>query len=177
MSPVLAFLTSPTGQRLVALELSARQAMMDGDIEKVARATFRALNEKSDARLTVLGDFVWANDLVETNVSGALNANYAYYKGLRKSGVLGMSDQQMLDHVLSEEEETRTDIKEWVFGFLLMAYSPLGEDAVSEYAALWQTDAGKQLNRALFAGFDPMRRDISFALGLSMGRILQAKEL
>ena len=40
MAPVLAFLTCPTGQELVALELSAREAMMDGDIEQAARAAF-----------------------------------------------------------------------------------------------------------------------------------------
>lgn len=43
MAPVLAFLTSPTGQRLVALELSAREAMMEGDIEQAARAAFEGL--------------------------------------------------------------------------------------------------------------------------------------
>ena len=75
MAPVLAFLTNPTGQRLVAFELSAREAMMEGDIEQAARAAFRTLDEKSDARLTVLNDFVRANDLVEANVTGALNAN------------------------------------------------------------------------------------------------------
>ena len=64
MAPVLAFLTNPTGQRLVAFELSAREAMMEGDIEQAARAAFRTLDEKSDARLTVLNDFVRANDLV-----------------------------------------------------------------------------------------------------------------
>ena len=53
MAPVLAFLTNPTGQRLVAFELSAREAMMEGDIEQAARAAFRTLDEKSDARLTV----------------------------------------------------------------------------------------------------------------------------
>ena len=177
MAPVLGFLTSPTGQRLVALELSAREAMMEGDIEQAARAAFRALDEKSDARLTVLNDFVRANDLVEANVTSALNANYAYYRGLHKSGALGMSDQQMLEQVWSGEAEARIDINEWVFAFLLMAYTPLGEDVVAEYAALSQTEAGKRMNRALFAGFDEMFRDISFALGMATGRILQTQEL
>ena len=171
MAPVLAFLTSPTGQRLVALKLSAREAMMEGDIEQAARAAFRALDEKSDARLTVL------NDLVEANITGALNANYAYYRGLHKSGALGMSNQQMLEQVWSGEAEARADINECVFAFLLMAYTPLGEDVVSEYAALSQTVAGKRMNRALFAGFDEMFRDISFALGMATGRILQTQEL
>ena len=177
MAPVLGFLTSPTGQRLVALELSAREAMMEGDIEQAARAAFRALDEKSDARLTVLNDFVRANDLVEANVTSALNANYAYYRGLHKSGALGMSDQHMLEQVWSGEVEARIDINEWVFAFLLMAYTPLGEDVVAEYAALSQTEAGKRMNRALFAGFDEMFRDISFALGMATGRILQTQEL
>ena len=88
-----------------------------------------------------------------------------------------MSDQQMLQHVWSGEAEARTDINEWVFAFLLIAYTPLGEDVITEYAALSQTVAGKRMNRSLFAGFDEMFKDISFALGMATGRILQTQEL
>ena len=177
MTPILLFLNSARGRRLVALELSARQAMTDLDVEDAARAGYQSLRNTGDPRLALLENFVTSNELVEANVAGALNSKYAYYQGLRQAGALPISDRQIISEVWSSEAETQSDITEWIYGFLLMAYGPLDENVVAEYFALSQTPAGRRMNTALFAGFDDMFREISFALGLAMGRILQSQEL
>lgn len=177
MSTVLAFLTSPNGKRLVALEVSARQAMSDVGIEDAARAAYRAGGDASDTRRNSVAAFIHSNDMIEANVEGALHASFSYYRGLRESGALEMSDRQIIDEVWATEAETRSDTSEWLHAFLLMAYSPLEDAVLAEYAALAETGAGQRMNQALFASFDQMFSEIFYSLGLTTGQALQAQDL
>lgn len=177
VSPLMEFFTSETGQQLVELELSARTAMREQEIEDAARATYRDLEGTDSETLATISEFVDTNDLVEANLVGSLNANYMFYLGLVDGGALEMSEQDILTEVWMSEEETRADTREWVYAFLLMAYRPLGEGVVEDYTALSRTDPGRALNRALFAGFNKMYDDISYALGKAVARQMQVQEL
>lgn len=174
---LLAFFASDTGQQIVSLELSARTAMREQEIEDAARAAYRDLQGGDSEPLAAITEFVDTNDLVEANLVGALNANYMFYLGLVDGGALEMSEGDILTEVWSSEEETRAETREWVFAFLLMAYRPLADGVVEDYTALSRTDAGRTLNRALFAGFNRMYDDISYALGLAVARQMQVQEL
>jgi len=88
-----------------------------------------------------------------------------------------MSERDILAEVWSSEEETRVDTREWVYAFLLMAYRPLEDGVVEEYTDLSRTAPGRALNRALFAGFNTMYDDISYALGMAVAREMQVQEL
>lgn len=176
-APLLEFFTSETGEQIVRLELSARDAMREDEIEDAARDAFRDLEGSGSETLGAISDFVEANDLVEANLVGALNANYMFYLGLVDGGALQMTESDILTEVWSSEEETREDTREWVFGFLLMAYRPLAEGVVEDYTELSRTEAGRALNRALFAGFNKMYDDISYALGMAVAREMQVQEL
>ncbi|WP_299785710.1 DUF2059 domain-containing protein [uncultured Marivita sp.] len=175
--PLLEFFTSETGQQIVSLELSARSAMRDEEIEEAARAAFRDLEGTDSEELEAISDFVDTNDLVEANLVGSLNANYMFYLGLVDGGALQMSEADILTEVWGSEEETRADTREWVYAFLLMAYRPLEDGVVDDYTELSRTDPGRALNRALFAGFNKMYDDISYALGLAVARQMQVQEL
>ena len=177
MSTVLAFLTSPNGKRLVALEVSARQAMSEASIEDAARSLYRDGGDAPDARRDLVAAFIRSNDMVAANVEGALHASFSYYRGLRESGALEMSDREIIDEVWATEAETRADTSEWLNAFLLMAYAPLDDAVLAEYLALSETGAGQRMNKALFASFDQMFAEIFYALGLTTGQALQAQHL
>ncbi len=174
---LLEFFTSETGKQIVSLELSARNAMRDDEIEDAARAAFDDLDGTNSEPLAAIAEFVATNDLVEANLVGALNANYMFYLGLVDGGALQMSEAEILTEVWSSEEETRADTREWVYAFLLMAYRPLEDGVVEEYTELSRTEPGRALNRALFAGFNKMYDDISYALGMAVAREMQVQEL
>lgn len=176
-APLLEFFSSETGQQVVRLELSARTAMREQEIEDAARAAYRDLEGTDSETLSKISDFVEANDLIEANLVGALNANYMFYLGLVDGGALEMSEADILTEVWSSEEETRSDTREWVYAFLLMAYRPLPDGVVEDYTQLSMTDPGRALNRALFAGFNEMYDDISYALGMAVARQMQVQEL
>lgn len=174
---LLEFFTSETGQQIVSLELSARDAMREKEIEDAARAAFNDLDGTASEALSTISAFVNTNDLIEANLVGALNANYMFYLGLVDGGALRMSESEILTEVWSSEEETRADTREWVYAFLLMVYRPLADGVVEDYTELSATDAGRALNRALFAGFNKMYDDISYALGMATAREMQVQEL
>lgn len=177
VAPLVAFFGSELGQEIVALELGAREAMLDPDVEAGARARFRDLEGSEDAELALIERFVVANDLVEQNVTGALNASFAFYNGLADGGALEMTEAEMLNDIWSQEEATREDTVEWVHGYLLLAYGPLSNEELEAYVTLSETKAGAVLNQALFAGFNDMYNDISYALGLGAAREMAATDL
>ncbi|PZX19875.1 uncharacterized protein DUF2059 [Palleronia aestuarii] len=167
VEPLLAFFASERGRRIVTLEIEARRALRNEALETAAEARAREMRAEGDPRIDRLDAFVDANDLVEENVVGALNSNYAFYQGLIDGGALGDAPAQdeIVADVWSQEPEIRADTIDWVYGYLALAYEPLDDDDLDIYIALSETPEGEALNDALFAAFDTMYADISRQLG------------
>ena len=176
---MLAFLESDLGQRITTLEISARRALLDEAVEDASRLKWEELRATDDPRVARVEKFVVANDLVETNVSGGLNANYAFYQGLREAGALGpeMDESEVIAEIWSQEEAIRADTDIWIHSYLAMAYAPLTDAELDEYIAFSESVSGQALNRALFAGFDAVLVDVSHELGRAAGSILAGREL
>jgi len=163
---ITAFFSSELGAEIIGLELSARIALQDEALEEAAQdAAALALIDETP-RAKQLEAFVAANDLVETNVVGALNASFAFYQGLSTSGGLPgeISEEQMLDDVWAQEPEIRTNTTEWVYGYAMLAYDPLSDADLDAYIAFSETDTGRAFNAAMFAAFDDMYVGISGSL-------------
>jgi hypothetical protein len=151
--------------------------MVDDGVEAAARDAYAMAKADDTALLSRVERFVEANDLVEANVEGALNASFQFYRGLVDGGAFEMSEADILADVWAQEDATRADTREWLLGFLLLAYGPLEKAALDDYIALSRSEAGQALNRALFAGFNRMFDEVSYALGLAAARQMQAQEL
>ena len=82
----------------------------------------------------------------------------------------------MLD-VWAQEDGVREDSAEWIGAYLLTAYQPLEPDQLDRYIALWRTEEGKELNRALFAVFDRMYEELSYLLGRAMAQHMRSQKL
>ena len=173
------FFSTKRGRQITALEVSARRAMLDEGLEQESRAAYREMAEQGHPRLTMLADFVEANDLVEFNVMGAMNASYAFYIGLDdgKAFEFELSQEDILKDVWSQETEIRLDTEEWIFAYLALAYAPLSDADLQAYIDFSNTDAGQALNAALFAGYDEVFSNVSKALGLSAAQIMRGEDL
>ena len=123
--------------------------------------------------------FIDANDLIETNVVGAMNSNYAFYQGLLAGGAFPyeLTEEQVLADVWGQEPEIRQNTTEWLYSFFILAYQPLPQEDLETYIAFSETEAGAALNDALFAAFDGMFEDISQALGLAASRYMGGQDL
>ncbi|SFA95404.1 hypothetical protein SAMN05421688_1822 [Poseidonocella pacifica] len=176
---LIEFFNSDLGQEIVSLELSARRAQLDKDAEDAAKQRYRDAEAALDPRVEMVGRFIDAGELVERNVVGGLNSNYAFYTGLidSEAEALSLTEEQAITDVWGQEGEVREDTEEWLYAFLMMAYQPLDDAELEEYIALQESDDGRILTRALFAGFDPMFQRISYALGLAIGRAMDAQDL
>ncbi|SDY29487.1 hypothetical protein [Citreimonas salinaria] len=178
IAPLVRYFDGEDGREIVSLEIAAREAMIDDAVEEAARERYRELAAEDDSpRLERVERFVEAGDLVEANVAGALNASLRFYSGLADGGAIDMSEDEILREVWSTEEETRADTREWVYGFLLLAYRPLEPEVLEAYVDLAEADAGRALNAALFEAFNAMYDDISYALGLAAAREMTVQEL
>jgi hypothetical protein len=176
---LLDFFESERGRRIVELEVSARRALLDEEVKEAAEAAAADLADARPERHALLSDFVEANDLVESNVIGAMNANYAFYMGLMAGEAFGedLTESEVLSDVWGQEAQIRTDTEEWVYSYLTLAYDPLSDDDIAAYIALSRTDEGRALNRALFGAFDDLFVDISRRLGEGAARFLVGEDI
>lgn len=176
---MLAFFNSDLGETIVDLEVSARRALLDEAVEEasVDASTLQILDETP--RYLIVKDFVEANNLIESNVVGALNSSYAFYLGLIDGGVMpsGMTPEAALQEVWAQEDEIRDSTTEWVYSFLLMAYQPLSDEELMEYITFSESDAGQDMTAAMFLSLNGMFDDISRALGMASARFMASQEL
>ena len=183
--PLIAFFEGGTGGQIVALEIAARRAFMDAEVEEAAREAFRAVESDLtadspraiDPHLSAIEAYIEANDLIGFNVMGALNANMLFYRGLVEGGALEMTEAEIVSDVWAQEEDTRAETREWIYAFLMLAYEPLEPAQINAYADLSLTPSGRAMNRALFEAFDLMYGELSRALGVAVAGQMLGEEL
>ncbi|WP_163850778.1 hypothetical protein [Pseudooceanicola aestuarii] len=171
------FFTEGAGQEIVALEIEGRRAFLDPEVEDTAEARAETLEVDAPERHAAINDYIAANDLVEMNVSGALNANLHFYQGLVDGGAFAMAEEEMLREVWSQEAATREESQVWLMAYLTFAYAPLDLADIHAYADLSKTAAGQAMNRALFAGFETLYNEIYHDLGLAVSFQMTGEDL
>ena len=179
ITAALEFFGSDLGQQILSLEISAREAMLEDGIDDAARASAGRLLAERGERYGLLSDFIEANDLMEQNVAGALNASLAFYLAFVEAGALpfDLPEQDVMADIWATEPEVRNETRDWLYAFLGMAYAPLSADDLARYTAFSATPEGQTLNRALFAGFDAMFLSVSVELGRAAGQRLSGLDL
>jgi len=166
-------------QNVVVLELSTREAFLDPEIEERARSAWlsqTALAPHEEA----ISRFIEMNDLIERNVMGALNSNYAFFSAMSEANSdvsTRLTDQDILSEVWAQEEIIRQDTSEWLFAYLSMAYKPLDAQVLQDYIDFSDTAPGRALNTALFEAFDQMYLGLSRELGKAVGELGAQQEL
>lgn len=179
LSQIEAYFGSTQGQAALALEIEARRALLDPEVEDAAKVAWEDMLAGNDPRVDLLRRFVEANDLIESNVMGALNANLAFYRGMAEAGILPqeMTEEQMLSDVWGQEDEVRAETEDWLYPFLALAYQPLSDADLEAYLAFSETQAGQRINAALFAAFDEVFTTISADLGRAVATQLQGEDI
>lgn len=179
LTPMLAFYQSDLGQQIVAQEISAREAMLDPALEAAAKQMAAEAARANTPRFQLIDDFIAANDLIEANVAGGLNSNYAFLSGLMSgpAQIPGMGPETLLDDVWAQEPEIRASTTEWLYAFLMLSYEPLSDTQLSELIGFTQTAEGRVMTSALFTAFDQAFERVSYDLGSAASGFLIAQEL
>ena len=112
---MLDFYLSAQGTKIVNLEVSARRALLEEAVEAASKDNAAiAIADETD-RYQQVTEFIEANDLIESNVVGSLNSNYAFYMGLIDGGAMppGVTADSALQDVWSIEADIRDSSEEW----------------------------------------------------------------
>lgn len=174
---MLAFYATDPGRQSVLLEVDARRAVSDPDI--LDAATAAAIDAHGTPRFDQITAYIEVNDLIEKNISAALNDNYAFLLGLYDGGAMDgqTSPESLISDVWAQEAELRSSTSEWVYGFMNMAYQPLSDADLDRLIAFSHTEAGQGVNRALFDAYSTLYEEISRALGLQVAQMMMVSEL
>ena len=176
---VTLFYSTELGQRIISGELTAWRAISDDAVEEAANAAYFQRLEDNSPRLDLLSRFIEVNGFVDLNVSGALNSNYAFYRGLSDAGAYeqAMPPAMMLNEVWGLEPEIRRETVLWLYSFQLMAYEGLSDAEMETYIAFSETPAARAFNAALFAGFDAVFEAMSYRLGSAAALFMTGQRL
>lgn len=177
LAPILEFYQSDLGQETVALELAARRAFLDAQVEEDAQERYQQLRAEDAPIITKIDELIDDSDLIELNVMGAMNSNLMFFRGLVDGGTFEMGEEDILADVWSQEVQVRTDTEQWIGAFLLMAYEPLTPDQIATYAEFYRSDAGRHLNSAMFNAFNQMYDEISYLLGQAVAQHMLSEQL
>lgn len=183
LAQAVAFYQADFGQRLLDLELSAREALLDKEIEAAAQQSWADLVDDpmpaSATRAALIRDIITAGDLIEANVSSALNGNLAFFQGLAEAGGFAaeMTEADMLAEVRNQEAGIRSETEAWLYPYLAMAYAPLSDDDLRAYVDFVKSPAGQALNNVLFLAFDQMSTAQSRGMGLAAGRLMAGQDI
>lgn len=179
LKALVAFYQDDAMQVIVSRELAVRRAFLDRSVEEKARRDWlsgRALTSHEAA----IFHFVEVNDLVERNVVGTLNANYAFLQALTDTHPEvseRLTEGEILSQVWSQEVEIRRDTSEWLYAFLTTAYDPISDDDLNRYVGFSETEAGRALNQAMFDAFDKVYLRLSTDLGRAVSQISAERAL
>ena len=175
----LKFYQSDFGQEVIELELSARQSLLDPDIETVAIEAHLEAIETDRDRLELIERFSDANDLVENNVMGAMNGNYAFLSSLadRGQGPFAQDRSAILSVIWSQESEIRDETVQWLHSYYYFAFGPLTDDRLEALIQASGEADHRRLNSALFEAFDVLLVGIANELGAAAAQVLSADEL
>lgn len=176
---LIGFFAAPEGAAVIEREIAARRALLDPEAEEDSRVRFQEMRADDDPRLDLIERLIAANDLVEHNVAGALNSNFAFYAGLAEGGAFSVpiTESEMLRDVWEQEPEIRAETEEWLYSYLATAYAPVSDAVLDAYIDLSNSEAGRALNAALFAGFDRAFNGISRDLGVVAARFIVGEDI
>lgn len=179
MAQAAEFFTSDLGARILSLELEARRALLEDATEDAAKLEWSRIDAEDGTRAALLRQFADTNDLIESNVTGALNGNLAFFRGLAEGGAPGaaMPEGEMLSSVWAQEEAVRQQTQDWLFPYLALAYGPLEDAELQGYIDFSASPAGQALNRALFAAFAEVFDGISRSLGAAAALRMQGQDI
>ena len=179
LSAATAFFAATEGRRIVGLELAAREALLDDATREAAELAFEDMQAAAPQRVILLDRFATANDLVESNVAGALNSNLAFYRGMLAGGSadVAAAERDMLSDLWAQEPQIRDETVIWLYPYLAMSYDTLSDAELETYIGFSRSAAGQKLNRALFAAFDRMLSRQAYDLGVAVARHLQGQDI
>ncbi|OYU17674.1 MAG: hypothetical protein CFE34_14540 [Rhodobacteraceae bacterium PARR1] len=173
------FMGGVFGNRVIGLELAARKALLDPAAEDAARVAWLKLEDEDGTRAQQIERFVAVNDLLDSNVTGAMNSNIAFYRGLMAAAPAGMdmTEDDILASVSDQQAQIEADTADWLYPYLTLAYQPLTDAELDDYVAFSESAPGKDMNRALFAAFAAMFDRLSYDLGVAAGRRMQGQDI
>lgn len=179
VAAALAFFGTDPGARALRLEIDARRALLDPEAETAAGFAWEDMVRQGLPRARQIERFAEVNDLLESNVMGALNANLAFFHGMAEAGgpLAEMSESDLLAMVWESEAETRGSTAKWMFPFLALAYEPLSDAELDANIAFSETPEGQRVNAAIFAAFDRIFLQISRDLGRAAGREMVGQDI
>jgi hypothetical protein len=179
VSGALDFYGSDLGQRIVTLEIAARAAMLDPTIDATSKEFAVEQAQADTPRYRLINDFIVANDLIEANVVGGLNSNFAFIDALVSGGATlpGVTADSLLADVWAQEDAIRASTAEWITAFLLLAYAPLEDAEIAELTSFSQTPAGRIMTQAVFTAFDEIFVLVARDLGSAASGFIISQDL
>ena len=139
--------------------------MSDAGIPTAARELVTQTRQANPALYRLVEEYISTNGLIENNVAASMSQQHRFFLGLSDGGYNDRSEAEILDEVWQMRDPITAETRDWLYGYLVLAYIGLPQNDLDAYLAFSRSEAGQALNAALFDGFGSVFRDVSYGLG------------
>lgn len=168
---------APFAARVVALEVSARAAISDEDIEAVAIEMLNEVLTSDRNRVALIDEIIEVNDLISLNLDGGEVILLEFYKTLAAGNARGIDYGVITEEIRSQRPERQEDLVEWLRAFFVMAYSDLSDEELLQVLALYETEEAQKAIGAMFEVFNLVEIEAMRKLGDTIARQMNTSKL
>ena len=156
----------------------ATVAILDLD-EAAAREAWAQAQARATPRAARIARLIQVAELIEPNVAGGMNASVAFARGFQQGGGFPMplAEGQIIADAWAQEPQLRADTEDWIGAYLFLAYSTLSDAQLDLYINYAASDGGRELSRAMFAGFNGVFLRTSYDMGLAAAAQMRGRQL
>lgn len=168
---------APFAARVVGLEVTARAAISEEDIEAAAIEMVNEVMTSDRDRIAVIDQIIEVNDLIALNLDGGEVILLEFYKTLATGNVRGIDYAVIAEEIQSQRQERRDDLIEWLRAFFVMAYSDLNDDELLQVLALYESEEAQKAIGAMFEVFNLVEIEAMRKLGDTIARQMNTSKL
>ena len=175
----MAFARSPAGARVIDAEVDTRAELRVPSAEREMQARLDQARAADSPDLAFVRERIRVNNLIEQNVSLGLNGSLAYFRGFMSAAPsgMGLNGEHMQADVWAQEDDIRQETVDWLEGYFLLSYATLNGAERAELMAHAASTEGDAFNTAMFRAYEVTFTEVSQALGVAVGRVLQMRDL
>ena len=166
MAEALGFLESDLGRRVVGMELAARAALADPEIEAEARAGFARAAGRGDPRVDQIRRLIAASDTVEPAVAASLGIAMASMMAMQETLGLAPTAEAVAEDVWLLEPELRAEQAGWIEALFFLSTATLTPPEMERLIA----EAARPGSRRLGAMVDAAAADVFVRVARDLGR-------
>jgi len=168
----LAWLSSPLGEKITALESANNSPEAQAEMQKQLPTLL-----KNTQRFSLIRELDKAINASDSTVNTLLGLQEAMFRGITASGpkAQAMSEEELQQMIATMKTTIRSQYEILVIGTMAYNYQTLSDNEIRQYITFAESPAGKHYHKTMMAALDNAIRLAGTSVGTTLGTLINQK--